>query len=349
MLPVFAVAAAVTAASPKIVIVDVVAPDLMMGLGAQVTRMLVAEAQAQKFDVMTPDELRSKIDPKRYEALKKCGSQIACIAQHLEGLGLKRAVVGQLNRDERNYLLKLWLIDLSSLKVLSDVDRAILIAARRLQKDVEQAVPPFLRGEREARGTLVVRVDPHDAKVMVNGEVIAGSPATVSLRPGKYEVKVERQKYLSVTRLVAVEPNQENSLELKMLLAPGEVRDDQFVPALAKNANASSGSISTLTWVLGGTTVAAGGTALAFALMARSQENALRSGFNPESNSYQGTRTQALTQNRNATIANVGFGIAGAALIGTVISAVFDATRNPTQVAAVVTPSSVGVSVGGAF
>lgn len=340
------------AASPKTAVVDVDAPDLMMGLGAQVTRAIEAEARNQKFDLMSSEDLRAKIDARRYEQLKKCGGKPACVAQELEGLGVKRAVVGQLSRDERNYLLKLWFIDLPTLSVVADVDRAILIAARRFQKDVEQAVPPLLRGEREARGTLAITANLADAQLFLNGEFIGTTPLSLPLKPGKYEVKAERKKYLPITRLVAVEANQESKVEFKLLLIPGQLPDDQVVPVLTKKDDAaqpqSTLSLSPLTWVLGGVTVAAAGTGLAFGLISRGQLDTLTQGFNADTMVYTGTRAQALEQNRNATIANISFGVAGAALIGTVVSGIIDGTHS-VQVAPTVTPQGAGVTVGGHF
>ncbi|MFZ5445059.1 MAG: PEGA domain-containing protein [Myxococcota bacterium] len=352
MIPsVLSVVALVAAAGPKTAIVEVDAPELMMGLGAQVTRALVSEAEAQKLDVVTPEQLRQKLDAKRFESLKKCGGKPACVAQELEGLGVQRAVVGQLGRDEKNYLLKLWLIDVPGLSVIADVDRAILIAARRFQKDVEQAVPPLLRGEREARGTLSISANLADAQVTLNGEFVGAPPLTLTLKPGKYEVKVERRKYLSITRLLGVEANQETKADFKLLLKPGELPDDQVVPALKKQDAAppqTSVSLSPLTWVLGGVTLAAGGTGLGFGLLARGQQKTLEAGYDPDTMVYQGTRAQALEQNRNALIANISFGVAGAALIGTVISGIVDGTR-AVQITPTVTPEGAAVTVGGSF
>lgn len=349
--PLLAVWVAIATAGPKTAVVDVDAPDLMMGLGAQVTRALVAEAQHQQFDLVTPEQLREKLDAKRYDGLKKCGGKVACVAQELESLGIKRAVVGQLGRDEKNYLLKLWFLDLEHLTVIADVDRPILIAARRFQKDVEQAVPPLLRGEREARGTLVITVNLPDAQISLNGEFEGTSPLTLTLRPGKYEVKVERKKYLPITRLLAVEANQETTADFKLLLVPGELPDAQVVPVLTRKpdeAAPATVTLSPLTWVLGGVAVAAGGAGLAFGLIARDQEAKLRAGYDPNTDVFAGTRAQALEQNRNALIANVAFGVAGAGLVGAVISGIVDGTRS-VQVTPVVSPTGAAVTVGGSF
>ncbi|MFT3714226.1 MAG: PEGA domain-containing protein [Archangium sp.] len=353
MHSVLSVAALVLAAGPKTAVVDVDAPDLMMGLGAQVTRAIVTEAQAQKFDLVTPDDLRAKLDAKRYEQLKKCGGKAACVAQELESLGIKRAVLGSLSRDEKNYLLKLWLIDIPTLTVVADVDRPILIAARRFQKDVEQAVPPLLRGEREARGTLSITANLADAQISMNGEFVGAPPLKLTLKPGKYEVKIERKKYLPITRLLGVEANQDTKADFKLLLIPGQIPDDQVVPTLTKKpddpAATQTVSLSPFTWILGGTAVAGGAVGLIMGLIARSQFNALTLGYDADLMLYKGTRAQALEQNRNATIANVSFIVGGAALLGAVISGIVDASTSTVTVTPTASPQGAGVSIGGTF
>src|SRR5207249_3785036 len=131
----------------------------------------------------------------------------ACAAEKLSVMGATKAVLGRLNRDEKNYVLQLWFIDLNGLNVITEVDRSILIASRRFQKDVDQAIPGFLRGEREAHGTLTINATTQNAQVSINGEFMGVAPITSSLKPGKYEVKVEKPKFLPVKRYVDVEPN----------------------------------------------------------------------------------------------------------------------------------------------
>ena len=98
-----------------------------------------------------------------------------------------------------------------------------------------------------------------------------------------------------------------------------------------------------------GVTIATAGTGLAFGLVARSQEKALREGYDATADLYQGTRAQALDQNRNAVIADVAFGVAGAALIGTVISGIVGAKSASVQVTPAVSSTAAGISFGGTF
>lgn len=336
-------------------IVDVDAPDMMVGLAVTTTKTLLDAAAAMKLSVVTPDQLRAKMEVAKYAALVKCGGGVACVSQYASDLGTKKVVLGSLARNEKNYLLKLWLIDVEKGEVIADVDRQVLIAARRLQKDVEQAAPPLLRGEREARGTLKVTSNVANAQLTLNGESVSSPPYEVQLRPGKYEVKIEKTKYLSVTRFVSVEANQVTNEELKMLLVPGAIPDEALVaggPTTVKNnGEGQPVRISIPTWVAGAATLVALGIATGFGAAASGGDKALVDGFNPTLNTYKGTRNDALSVQQNALAANVSFGVAGAAGIATVIFLILDLTHSsaPVQVAPTAGPTGAGVSLGGHF
>ncbi len=354
-----ALLAMVLAAEPDTyAIVDVDSPDMMIGLANQVTKVVLDSAAQLKLQVMTPEQVRSKVDEKQYPLLMKCGGQPTCVAKYIGATGAKKVVLGSLSRNEKSYVFKLWLIDLQKLDVVADVDRQVLIAARRLQRDVEQAAPALLRGEQEARGTLLVTTNVAKVELTLNGEAVGTAPYEVKLKPGKYEIKAERPKYLSVTRLVNVEANQKTEAELKLLLMPGAVPDDDSAPgAKVIDVNhpspASSGGAVHLgapTWVAGGATLIALGVASGFGIAARNGDKAITDSLSSSSNTYSATRKDALTVQSNALAANVAFGVAGAAGIATIIFLVLDVTHpSGVEVAPTVSPSGAGVTVGGAF
>jgi hypothetical protein len=320
--------AAMALATGPVAIVDVDAPDAMMGLGAQVTRQVVDGAAQAGVQAMAPDQLRALLPPDKYLALRKCRESTACVASALSGTSIQRVVTGALSRDERNYLLKLWHHDVKALAIVCDVNRSILIAARRLQKDVEQAVPGLLRGEREARGTLVIETTVPNAQLSVNGEFVGSPPVTLTLKPGKYEVKLEKNKYLPITRLVAVEPNQTTTETLKLLLIPGQQPDEDLaarpVGAGPQPAEPAGRSLSAPTWIFGAVTVATGAAAGVFAGLAEGQRARLLDGLDATTGVYAGTRAEALEQNRNALIANVGLVALGVAAAATVVFLIID-------------------------
>ncbi len=312
---------------PTFAVVDVDAADSLMGLGGQVTRQLLEGATALSLTTLTPDQLRPQLTAEKYQALRKCHESTGCVAQALGSVPVTRVITGQLTRDDRSYLLKLWHHDLEAMTVVADVDRAVLIAARRFQKDVEQAVPPLLRGEKEARGTVTITCNIATAQISVNGQFLGTSPVTLTRRPGKYEVKVEKNKYLPVTRLVAIEANQANAEDIKLLLIPGQVPDEPLAsPGTAATVvpEGAGVSLSAPSWLFGALTVAAGASASIFGVLARSQSSTLLASFDDAMQVSTSTRAQALEQNRNAVIANVSFIALGAFAVATVVFLIID-------------------------
>jgi hypothetical protein len=337
----------------RVAIVDVGAPETMTALAGQVTRAVLAEAERAQLVFDAPEVLRKKVAPKQYAELRKCGGNPACVAQALDGQGYTAAVVGQLERDDRNYLLKLYFIDLQGLKVIADVDRAILIAARRFQKDLDEAVPRMLRGEREARGTVTIESNLPDAQVSLNGEFVGTPPVKLTLKPGKYEVKLERKKYLPVTRLIGVEANADATERIPLLLIPGEIADP--LPGVGAGKQAPAGDrpgarIGVATWIFGALTVATAAVGLAFGIIAHGQDQKLLDGYNATTFTYAGTRADAQGAAQNALLANVFYGAAGACLVATVIFGIVDGLSQPAvQVAPSVTSSGAGLTFGGRF
>jgi hypothetical protein len=113
--------------------------------------------------------------------------------------------------------------------------------------------------------------------------------------------------------------------------------------------------VPALAWVAGGVGLAAGGAAAFFGLRAARTERELKGGYDPNTNQYQGTRAQALSAKQDALLANIGFGIAGAGLLTSVLLTVFsgDDAKAPaaatTEVLPAAGPGSAGLIVRGRF
>jgi len=261
-------------------------------------------------------------------------------------------VLGQLGRDDKNYLLKLWLIDVKDMKVLADVDRAVLIAARRLQKDLEEAVPRLLRGEQEAKGTLTIESNLGDAQVTINGDSVGTAPVSRSFKPGKYEVRLERKKYLAVTRLFEVEASKETKEKIVLLLKPGEVADEPLSAMSKKDGPRQDGGLhfTAPTWIALGVTLLATGTAVYFGLSEKRQEDALKGGFDSATGVYAGTRQEALLAQQSALFTNISIAVAGVGVAATVVLAIRDAMSRPeVAVAPMFSPGAAGIMLGGRF
>jgi hypothetical protein len=360
MLAVVLAAALLAAEKEKIAIVDLDAPPGMLGLQTQVLKSIMTEAARTRRAVITPDELREKLGNKTLNELSKCLDKPACAADKLTVIGATKAVLGKLNRDEKNYVIQLYLLDLQNLTVIAEVERSILIASRRFQKDVDAAIPGLLRGEREAMGTLTINATTANAQVTINGEFMGVAPLTQSLKPGKYEVRVEKPKFLPVKRFVNVEANQKTVEEFRMLLKPGEKEEEDIGPMVGKQQPAedeqSGGgfSPSPITIVAGVGTVATFGVGLTFGFLSKGASDDLLKGYDMNAMTYVGTRQQALDAQRNALIANIFYGISAAALIATVVLIVIDAKtpsdgETDVEVTPAAAPGGGGVLIRGRF
>jgi PEGA domain len=312
------VTSAAAAPGQGIAVLEVSAPPNMQGLASQMTRQLLEAAHAQGLKVVPPEEVETFLGPKNALALKQCGPTPGCLSARLADLPVNRAVVGMLARDDSHYLVHLWLIALSPPGQVAEVDRAILIASRRLQSDVAAALPGLLRGEQEAKGTLVLDSTVPHADVTLDGEAAGQTPLTRILKPGKHEVRVSHTGFYAVERLVTVNPGQTTRDTVRLLAIPGTEPLALPLPPSPEPETAASGGglrVPVAGWVALGAAVAAGGAGAFLAVASHNNETELLAGYNPARNSYQGFRSQAVTGQHQALWANVCFGIAGAGLL----------------------------------
>lgn len=227
LLPAFA-----SAQGKRLAIVELDTPPNMMGLGAQVANSINDAAQAQGYRINSPESVHGQLGDERIKQVHLCGGKPACVASKLQGVAADRVVVGSLNRDEKNYLVKLWLIDLVTGELVADIDRPILIASRRLQTDVAEAIPGFLRGEKEARGKLRLTATTRGVNITVDGEPAGKTPLLLELKPGKHQLKAEKKAFYPVDRYVTIAANTTTEEELRLVKIPGQVADDEVVPGL---------------------------------------------------------------------------------------------------------------------
>ena len=306
---------AAAAPGKGLAVAEVAAPSDMQGLAAQLTRQVLDAAQLQRLKVVTAEDLETFLGPKDFPALKQCGPSAECLSALLGRLPVSRVVVGTLARDESHYLVHFWLVSLTPPKTVAELDRAILIASRRLQPDVAAALPALLRGEQEVKGTLVLESTVPGATVSLDGAVLGKTPVTRSLKPGKHEVHVSSPGYYAVDRLVTVEAGRTTQDVVRLVAVPGA---QPLAPPPPETPTAVAGGgfrVPVAGWVALGVGVAAGTAGVVLGVSAQNSQNQLLAGYNPVRNSYQGTHAQAVTGQSEATWANVCFGIAGAGLL----------------------------------
>ena len=222
--------------------------------------------------------------------------------------------------ERSTYLVKLWLVDLKSQTVVSQVDRSILIASRRLQADVASTIPGLLAGKAEALGKITISAT-KGATIYFDGEVAGRAPMTLETKPGKHTLKLTKQGYLDVERFVTVPENATEEVTLALLAVPGAKTQEEELPMLVKKAPESGGSSITIpiaSWVLGGTAIASAGVATIFAVNAGSLTNKAGTPTGTPA-AYAISRTDAQAGQRCAIAADVLFGVAGAAAATAVI------------------------------
>ena len=207
------------------------APPNMLGLAMQVAQATLAEAERQQMSALSPSDLRERLGVKAFNELVKCTGAASCLSEPLKPLAVTKVVLGRLERDDKNYVVSMRLVDLETSKVLTTFNRSILIASRRFIKDVEAAMPALLRGEKEVEGSVTIKAltrgrEVNNAQVFLNEELIGTTPVTRQLKPGKYLVRVEKLKHLPITRWVNVELGQTLEEEFRLLLMPGIAPED---------------------------------------------------------------------------------------------------------------------------
>jgi len=336
----------------RLAVVELDTPPTMIGLGAQVVQRVIGAARQQGYTVVAPEQVEQALGRASLEELKKCKGQPTCVAARLSTLGVQHAVVGSLNRDDRAYLVKLTLVDVERAQIVAEIDRGVLIASRRLQQDVDEAVPRLLRGEGEARGRLVVTSTAKNAEVWIDGALRGTTPLELELKPGRYEVKVVKRAYLPLQRWVDVAANETSENAFRLLLQPGAVDEEAEIPALVAQPTTNEARELRITlpaWIAFGAAAATGATGMYFGIQSQQLERSLKGSFDATNGIYGGTRAEALAGRQKAQTANILFGVAGAAAVSGVLFAVFDV--GGAEVAAVPTagPDAAGVQVGGQF
>jgi len=295
--------------------------------------------------VMRPREVAHALGKEPLASLQACGGKPECVIQWAASLPADRVVIGSLNRNENSYLLKLFLVDLKSKALLSTVDRAILIASRRLQGDVAAALPAFFEGKAESKGMLSVTTSKPGATVQLDGEVAGSAPLTFEAKPGKHILKVTKDDCLPVERFVTVVEGQTEEIALLLTPIPGMVREAEL-PALEKKPSETGSSRVPLgTWIAGGVAVAAGGVGIYFAVSAESLHS--KAGAGPV---YQITRKDAMAGRRDAVVGDICFGVAGAAAVTAAIFAIIrPGSPKAPQAALMPVPGGAAASLSGSF
>ncbi len=309
-------AAPALSAPPALVLLPLDSPPYLAGIAAEISA-IAAKAATPRFRVIGPDAAARLFPGDALARLAAC-ADVACRAGVLSPLGAGLVLGGALTQGDTAYEVHLWLLDAAHQRQVASLDRSILIASRRLEADMKEALPKMLAGQAEPNAKIAVTVSPGGAVVSIDDSP-AGTGGAVSeeVSPGKHRVVIREEGYLSVERWLTVGPGETVRLDEKLVPAGGHGKP----VGEAERRRPSRGLLPPAGWAALAVAAAAFGTGLYFGGTANSLDH--RVGRIDANGVDQGlTRAQALQGLGDARTANYLFAGAGAALAVAVVFAV---------------------------
>jgi hypothetical protein len=314
------------ARKPSLAIVGVDGPPYMVGIADEISRM-AAQAARGAYRVEAAEKVHAALGEAALEKLTACGSDAACLAIFLAPLHVDRAFGGTLSQSETSYVVSLWLLDVPGKRIVARLNRSILIASRRLQADLTEALPKMLAGEVEGGGEIVVRSDPPASMVSVDDNPIGGGAELhKTVEPGKHRVVIEAEGYLTTEHWVQVAPDQVVRLNEKLIPVNGHMPEGQEKEsATAKKENTEGEkhggfSLPVGTWITLAVSAAALGTGLYFGVEANNFDH-MAGQFDANGVGQGLTRSQAVQGQTDGLVANYLFLGAGVVLVAAIVIA----------------------------
>lgn len=310
----------------SLAIAGLTSPPYLVGLDDEIAHAAAIAAQGQGFTVLGPEAVLHALGEPAMGQLALCEERAACLAALLAPLGVGRALGGTLAQSETAYVVHLWVLDLPSKRIVARLDRAILIASRRLEADLALALPKLLAGQTEADGALLVQSAPREAEVTIDDSLAGrGDGVAISVAPGRHRVVIQAPGYLPTERWIEVSADQTLRLEERLVSAEGKVAAlSPDVPSASPERATHAGGAGLPLGSYLAAAVAAGllGGGLYFGLQANAIDH--RAGQLDANGVDQGiTRAQAVAGLTDARVGNVLFIGAGVALAIAVAFGVF--------------------------
>lgn len=328
----------------KVAIAELASPPAMLGMAGKLGKLVTDEAGKSG---ATVDALAvgKALGAEKAKELAGCGSDSICVALHGGALGVRRIVTGQLDKSADSYTVKLWLHDLTVRRVAATLERKVLIASRRFERDVQEGLPAFLAGKADADAMVSIEVEGgvDDAQISVDGGPAAPAPLAWSGAPGKHKVRVTREGYYPVERFFEATTGANPKLAVKLLVEAGKEPPPSAKKGGKAVADGGGLELPTASWIAGG--VGAG------ALLGGVVFGAMASGI--ESDATEGpdgvlaiTRQDAQDGGTYAITANVLFGVAALGVGAGVALWLLD---DDAPASAALSPTTDGLAVTGSF
>lgn len=298
-------------ALPSLAVLDVRGGEGISKEIARFTTSAVARAagDTQAFRVISAEDIRALLTLEAQKSLCGAGSE-SCLAEIGGALGADYLVSGTLTRLGEKTNLELSLLDVKRAKNLSRASRTFQGEGELL--DIVPAATVELLGKalEGRRGTLVVSVTEPGATVKIDGRIVGVSPlAPQTTVAGTHLVEVEKKGFISQQEQVLVKADQTAARSVALVPSP------DFLDAY----QASARRMRLGAWLSTGVGLAALGTAVFF----NAQADRIHQDFVTERDLYTSgavSDTQELTRLQTdglgaQTVANVSFGLAGAATV----------------------------------
>jgi len=212
--------------TPRMFVLAFKAPPTLAFTGKRLAQAVATEAaKLGTFEVLGPDAVEERVGRRAYQRLVECAGEARCIADADVPLSAERVVGGRLEELESSYEVRVSQVDLGSGRALATFARVVPIGSRQLVAEVVSASGPLLRGEAEGMGELVVSASTPRAEVYVDGRSAGYTPLSMRLKPGSYQVGLEKPGYVKpAPQKVEVSDGDVATVSVALTpLPPGEV------------------------------------------------------------------------------------------------------------------------------
>jgi PEGA domain-containing protein len=164
------------------------------------------------------------------DKLLECGADTRCLSGELRGSGARFGLIVVLNAIVDPTMLSMRVIDASADRiVLEDVaplggegakpEAAIALRASRVLDRLGYA----------RSGRIVVRLEPSDARLILDGAAVEGQGRTFRVAPGSHELRAEQDGYVATSTRVSVSGGAESTVSLRLVSAPSSIVESPWL------------------------------------------------------------------------------------------------------------------------
>jgi hypothetical protein len=149
----------------------------------------------------------------------------ACLGRLRAAFGVRYAVRARFAAVDRDYTLRLELLDTSAAVVAEFDDRCALCGLTEARARVAEGATRLVAeqvalADAPSPPTLSITVDPPGAAITLDGAPIGRAPLTPTVTAGAHTLRIDAPGHLSTTRTVQLRPGEALDLQLRLLKIP---------------------------------------------------------------------------------------------------------------------------------